>query len=428
MSTATSNLNNRTPSFWLVWGICFSAALFFFYEIFQLTLFNTISSYLMRIYAVAAIRLSQLSAIYLYACALSLLPAGLLLDRFSTKKLLILTCLLCTIGTASLALALPLPLLILGRILSGVGNAFAFLGCMRLAARWVPPSQVALAMGLIVTVGMLGGIFSQAPFIWLIQILAWQEAMLINTALGFIICLLMAVIIKDTPYQVPKKDQLTNKQLHFLQSLKQVGQLQQNWLCGFYTGLMNLPIMILGALWGNLYLVQTRNLSTAMAGNLTSLIFLGLIIGSPLMGWMSGKLDGRKSLMAMSAVGIFFIAVIIVYLTLSIFALGSLLFLLGLLSSAQVLSYPLVVKSNPLKIESTALGLVAVIVNMIAASAQILFGWLIKLRWKGIFIQQVPYYSVANFKLALVLLPVAFFASIFLVLGLREIYNKAVSE
>src|SRR4051812_41777784 len=83
----------------LAWIVTLTASLFFFYEFIQLNLFNSIDVDLMRDFHLDAMQLGQLSSMYFYANAIFLFPAGNLLDRYSTKLLLLLAVVLCTVGT-----------------------------------------------------------------------------------------------------------------------------------------------------------------------------------------------------------------------------------------------------------------------------------------------------------------------------------------
>jgi MFS family permease len=405
---------SKSDSNFRSWAICFVASLFFFYEILQLTIFNTISGDLTRTFSLSTLQLSRLSASYLYACAIFLLPAGLLLDRFSTKKLLAVTSCLCAVGTGLIPIASTVELATLGRILTGIGNTIAFLGCMRLVSRWFPANTIALAMGLSVTIGMTGGIISQAPFALLVNIAGWQQAMFINAAIGGIITLLIIFTVKDAPKQYTLLRPHIEKIMPtgFFKSLKKTSSNSQNWLCGIYTGLLNLPVMMIGALWGNLYLTQGRGFSAMQAGNITSLIFFGLIIGAPLMGWISDKLNSRRKPMLISSCTIFLVILAIIYLHLPIIILGILFFILGILSSSQVLSYPIVSKSNPPHLESTSLALVAILVNIGGAVSQLLFGWLVNLKWDGLMKNGIPIHTLSAYQFALIMLPLAFLISL----------------
>ena len=88
----------------LAWIVCFSAALFFFYEFIQMNMFNAISADLMRAFSLSATQLGKLSAYYFYANLLFLPVAGALLDRFSTRKIILSALLLCIIGIAAFAI------------------------------------------------------------------------------------------------------------------------------------------------------------------------------------------------------------------------------------------------------------------------------------------------------------------------------------
>lgn len=406
------------------WIICVSAALFFFYLVLQLAVFNTIGASLMSDFGISSNMLGQLSATYLYTCSIFFLPAGLLFDRFSTKKLLIISGIICVIGTAMIALAHTIFLAFLGRILVGISNPFSFLGPMRLANKWFSKDKKAFVIGLMVTIGMSGGIVAQSPFAILMNFVGgWRPAMMINAIFGLVLIAIMIIFIKDKPNKVINlENDNENKNLHFVKGLKLAASKKQNWFCGIYTGLMNLPLPVLGALWGNLYLVQTKSYSTIAAGNLLSFIFIGLIFGPPIIGKLSDKLASRKIPMIFSAMGIFLSIIFIVYTHFHFVGLAILLFLLGFFSGAQAMSYPVVIESNPAAIESTSLGLISVLVNAIGAGAQVLFGWLMDLNWNHLIQKGAPFYSITDFNIALSILPLGFIICIAIALMLKETF------
>src|SRR4051812_12693166 len=83
----------------LAWVVTLTAALFFFYEFIQLNLFNSIDIQLMSTFNINAVQLGQLASMYFYANAIFLFPAGNILDRFSTKKILLFAVSLSSVGT-----------------------------------------------------------------------------------------------------------------------------------------------------------------------------------------------------------------------------------------------------------------------------------------------------------------------------------------
>ena len=145
--------HEKTKHTTLAWVVVLTTSLFFFYEFIQLNLFNSIDVPLMRDFGLDAVQLGQLASMYFYANALCLFPAGNLLDRYSTKKLLLFAVTLCTVGTFMFGFAIHYFTAAAGRFLVGMGASFCFLSCIRIASRWFPPHRMAFVTGVVVVMG-----------------------------------------------------------------------------------------------------------------------------------------------------------------------------------------------------------------------------------------------------------------------------------
>ena len=91
---------NRAAHAWLV---CMTAALFFFYEFMQMNMFNTLNDPLRQAFSLTASEVNQAANYYFYANMIFLLPAGLLLDRISTRLLILTSMILCVAGTVGIS-------------------------------------------------------------------------------------------------------------------------------------------------------------------------------------------------------------------------------------------------------------------------------------------------------------------------------------
>jgi len=107
MAIITRNIEERYQQnpVWLAWLVCLSASLLVAYEFFNQTVFGSLSVPLMKAFHLNAGQLGVLSSTYFYANALFLIPAGLLLDRYSTRAWILVAMLFCTVGTFGFALA-----------------------------------------------------------------------------------------------------------------------------------------------------------------------------------------------------------------------------------------------------------------------------------------------------------------------------------
>ena len=399
----------------MAWVVCLSAGLFFLYEFFQLNIFDVINQPLRDDFHIDAAQLSWMSSAYLWADILFLLPAGVILDRFSTRTVILNAMLLCVLGTVGFALTDSFILASFCHFLSGIGNAFCFLSCVVLVSHWFPPRRQALVIGSLVTMAFVGGMMAHTPFAYLNELFGWRRALLIDGAVGGVLWLWIYWIVKDKPADSPAKIRTNEGQMGsvFIKALSN----PQNWLAGLFTSFLNLPIMVLCALWGASYLQVVHHLSEMAASNVVSLIFMGSVIGCPLAGWLSDTQGRRKPLMIAGAVATL-ITVIPLFLpiTLSQVTLSILFFALGFFTSTQVISYPLIAESNPVENTGASTGIASVIIMGGGGVGQVLYGWLMAHHANA----AVTTYSVADFQFAMWMFPITAVAALIAVLLLRE--------
>ncbi len=408
------------------WLVCLSAAFFFFYEFIQMGMFNSISQELMHDFSINAGQLGFLSATYFYADVIFLLFAGILVDRFSIRIIILSAMVMVVLSTILFACSRSFEIAAFSHFIAGIGNAFCFLSCIKLATRWFPSQRLALVIGIIITIAMAGGIVAQTPFALVVHALGWRNAVMINAALGILITLLIYCFVHDYPkHQRSQKseDLVATKPISVMKSISLSLRNKQNGLAGVYTCLLNLPIILLGALWGSLYLTQVHHLEKTQASLVATMIFLGTIIGSPLVGWLSDFISRRRLLMIIGAMLSLLVLLAIMFIpVLHFYTLLILFLLLGFFTSTQIISYPLIAESNPRHLTGTSTSLASILIMGGGAVFQPLFGWLIDLHWDQTFLQGVPYYSASNYRYGMAIMPIAFIVSLIAACCLRETY------
>lgn len=413
----------------LAWTVTLTASLFFFYEFIQLNLFNAIAVDLMQEFHLNATELGELSSMYFYANAIFLFPAGLMLDRVSTKKSLIFAAILCTIGTFIFGIAHTYFVAATGRFLVGWGAAFCFLSCIRIASRWFPPNKMAFVTGIIVTIAMLGGLVAQTPFALLSQHIGWRNAVLIDALLGVVIALAITFVVQDRPpgsQDLVKSQKEALKSLGFWRSIYLALANRNNWLGGIYTSLLNLPVFLLGALWGINYLVQVHHVTPVQGSYATTMFFLGVIFGSPAFGWLSDHIGRRILPMILGGILSLIVILILMYVpNLSLTSIIALFFLIGFVTSSQVLSYPTIAELNPITLTGTSVSVCSVLIMSSGAIFQPFFGWIMALHWDKTMENNAPVYSAHDFMNAMWIMPIAFVIGIVIALMMKETYCKS---
>src|SRR3990167_9492629 len=140
----------------LAWLVVLSAALFFCYEFIQMNMFDAINGDLMRSFDLNATQISNLSSSFFWGDMLFVFPAGLLLDRYSTRRILLIMMGSCVVGTFFFAGVQSFGLALATHFFVGIGDAFSFLCALILASRWFKTDRQALITGVIVTFAMVG--------------------------------------------------------------------------------------------------------------------------------------------------------------------------------------------------------------------------------------------------------------------------------
>lgn len=413
---------------WRAALVCSGAAAYFFFEFLQLNLFNALNPQLIQAFKIDAAALGHLSAFYFYGIVLCLQVAGMILDRVSTRLIILCSMSVCILCTAAFSMATALWQAELCRFIVGVVGSFCFLSNVRLASRWFLPHQMARVIGTVVTVAMLGGMIAQTPFTLLTDHFGWRQALLVDAGVGVLLLIYAMTVLKDAPPGVVlqiKKGQKTIAGFGgMMATLKQVFRNRQNWLGGLYASLMNLPIFLLGAMWGSLYLVQVRALTRPESSIITSALFIGTMIGSPVVGWLSDHWCRRRAPMVWGSIlSLSLIAVLLGMPTLSFTALLLIFFLLGFITSTQILAYPLIAESNPNAMIGAGEGLAATLI-MAGGFAQPLFGWLMELHWQQVRVDNIPVYAPSDYLLALWIMPAAFILSLLAAWWMRETHCK----
>jgi MFS family permease len=398
------------------WLICLIAACFFSYELVQLHMLNALSPHIMSELKLNATQLATLSSTYLLADVLFLIPAGLIIDRFSVRKVILAALGFCILGTIGFAFSQTFFHACVSHFFSGIGNAFCFLSCMILANGWFKEKST-FVMSFMITIGLLGGVIAQVPFSLLAEAFNWRNALIIDAAIGVFIWGLNYLFVFDA---LEEEKKLNKKAIQFgelFSQLKSACQIKETWICGFYTGLMNLPLMIISAMVGNLFLTQVHGLSQTKASFAISMISLGTIIGSSFCGWLSEKLNSKKKIMMIGALSSGFVFLILLFIRQPRYEfITAIFFLIGFLSASQVLGYPMITDAAPEQAKGTAMGVSAVIIMGLAFILQPITGVL--LDWNKTSLQTG--YSAVDFQRAFILFPIAFVLSLLLASSVNE--------
>lgn len=412
-------------SSFLPWVVCFSATLLFFYAFIQGNMFASIAANIMQDYQIQADKMAWLSSIYYVSNVLFLFVAGIVLDRFSIKNTLLIAMVLCVFSTFLLAHSHSFYIALFSRFVAGIGSAFCFLGPVRLASHWFPPKRMALVTGAIVTMAMAGGMLAQYPLTKLVSIVGWRQAVQDVGILGFTMLIIMFFGVKEKPLVAVKK---AGKAIDILSAAKKAYFNTQYIRAAFYASLMNMAIAVFGAMMGTLYLEQRLEISSEHAAMINGMLFLGAIIGSPLVGWISDRMSLRILPMKMGVLASFATLVAILYFPVSFSLMAVLFFLLGLFTSTQVISYALVAESSSPVMTATAVSVISIATQGGYIVYQNLFSYLLTRYNEMHLISGTSVYQLGAYQYAAIILPLGLFIAFLMLLSLKETRCQQIED
>ncbi len=407
-NTWNSSENNLKSAY----VIFFLAASFYLYEFVLQVAPSVMAESMMKTFGVTGEGFGFISAFYFYAYAPAQLPAGVLYDRYGPRKLMTFAIILCAFGSAFFASTDSVFTASVGRFLIGIGSAFSFIGVLVLISRWFPPHYFAILAGVAQLMSSVGAMFGEMPLAALINCVGWRSASFLLAAVGFILAVFFWLYIRDYPHQ-----QNQSVPEHYLREewkrLVAVCKHAHTWIIGGYAFAIWTPIAVFAALWGVPFLQEKFHISVVAASGLCSMIWLGIGVGSPLLGWISDKIESRRIALIISAVLGLFATLILLYLPqLTLAWAYVILFILGLGAGGQTVSFAVVKENNPAELVGTASGFNNLSVLIGGAIFQPLVGYILQHIDSSHLVNGVHVYSVSSYQTALLVMPLCFLGSL----------------
>lgn len=391
----------------IIWLLGVSFVLFQFFL--QLSSGVVISA-LMQEMAMSAFVASLLSSAFYYVYTSLQIPVGLFFDRANTRYILSGSAFLCSCGCLIFALAHQVITLFIGRLIIGAGSAFAFIGLSHLLRQHFPLRQFGFLIGLSETLGFVATMLGVLGLGLFIQHLGWRQFIIIASFFGFLISLLIWRFVPGENIQ-----KIRGQAPFFSATLKQIVQSEIQWINGIFAGLGFAVITVFAAMWAIPFTQTKLECSLSLASALDSLIFLGAAISCPLFGYLTARLPRRKPLMTISS----FLTGLLISVTLyfpgnnaTLFAI--LLFAIGCSCGAYMLAYSITNELSPTYALSTATGFTNTLAMLTAPIMQLTIGYILdRLSHNG-------HYTLADFQIALTIIPIGLFIAAFLVYFLPE--------
>ena len=384
----------------VIWS---TLAAFYFYQFIARSSFITVlSNEFMQYFGIDTTGLGFLGSCYYWIYTLMQIPAGIIVDKYSTKLVATLATLICSFGLFILILTSNSYVAGFGEMLIGFGSAFAFVLAVKAITQWFHAGKVAIMTSLTMSIGCLGPVLGGPGVAYIVRSHNWLDVIRVYCFIGVGLAVLIWFVVKDR--KDDSKERVSesfesNPEIGLVESLKLVLCSKQAWVLGLMTMAVYAPLSALGDLWGVMFIKVAYGLSPEMAALANNMLYLGVVIGSPAFAYAATVCGSFKKPMVVGVIGAFLSLFVIVYLSsyVNTFWLFVLLFATGF-SCGSMLAYPLGLALFPKSIGATITGFI----NMMSMVSGIILlpavGSTVKYFWNGIIKNGLPVYTLSDFR------------------------------
>ncbi|HET7876728.1 MAG TPA: MFS transporter [Methylomirabilota bacterium] len=363
---------------------------------------GVIAKDLMQAFNATGAIVGLLSATYFYAYAALMIPAGLLIDAFGPRRVIAAGSAVMGLGSLAMGVAVTQPVLFTGRFLVGLGATVTFIGALKIAANWFPPSHFATLSAITAAVGILGALLSTLPLAALVSWVTWRGAFVligVTTVTGALACFIW---VRDHPPGRPETSQATPTLRAVFAGLIEVMSNVHTWppfLAFFFLYGATGNLM----LWSIPYLRDIYGLTTTAAAACAAFVSFALLFSAPLTGYLSDRVLKRRKLPYTLLVSALFACWAVMVATLGalpLWGVYALFFAMGTVGAAFVLTWPLGREVNPPALAGIAVAVANLGGFLGAALTQGPIGAVLDSRWTGVMAGGARVYPLDAYRAA----------------------------
>lgn len=334
-----------------------------------------------------------MASAYFYPYAVMQFPAGLLVDSLGPRITVTVSLLVAALGSLLFGFSPNMEIAVLSRIVVGLGVSMVFIALMKLNSQWFRVREFAFVTGLVILMGGVGALTAATPLALMTTWLGWRMSFQAIAAGTLLIAVLVWLLVRNKPQDIgwppisEFEDGATTLgkapvQIPLWEGARQVATDRHFWPVAIWFFTLTGVFFSFGGLWAGHFLGDVYGLSPTEKGNVLSMIAVGLIVGSPLLSWVSDKIlfSRKKVLMLSSAIIVAEMLLFnLVPSALPIWSLYGIIFVFSVFSSAVVvIGFTTTKELFPLEIAGTSVGAVNLFPFLGGAMMQPFLGWLLE--------------------------------------------------
>ena len=256
-------------------------------------------------FSINATSLGVLASGYFYPYAIMQIPVGLLSDSLGPRKTVSLFTLLAAAGALMFAFSPNFGVATFSRVIVGLGLSAVFVPTMKAFAEWFKPNEYAKISGALMAVGGIGWLSAATPLALVSKYFGWRTGFVAIGCITVILSILTWLFVVDSPkkkgYPEIVEHQLSTAQTEkagLWAGIRMVFSSRSFWPLAVWCFCNGSIVFSFCGLWAGPYLTDVYGLSKPATGNILSMVAVGMVVGSPFLGYLSDNvLKSRKKVL-----------------------------------------------------------------------------------------------------------------------------------
>jgi sugar phosphate permease len=287
------------------WVIFLVFALQYLFVYFHRVCPAVVAQDLVETFSISATSLGVLASGYFYSYGVMQIPVGILSDSLGPRKTVTFFTLIGAAGALMFGLSHSFGVAALSRVMVGLGVSAVFVPAMKVFAEWFKPTEYARVSGAFMAVGGIGWLSAATPLALVSKQFGWRTGFIAIGCMTLIFSVLTWFFVVDSPKEkgrteasgrsVPPGPQARTG---ILSGMKRVFSTWRFWPLAIWVFCNGAILFSFCGLWAGPYLRDIYGLPGPAVGNILSMVAVGLVAGSPFLGYLSDSvLKSRKKVL-----------------------------------------------------------------------------------------------------------------------------------
>ena len=245
---------------------------------------QSISWNFMHDFSTDAAGVAMLASSYFWGYTLMQIPAGVLVNRYGVKRVVLFSMVASSLGSAAFALAPNILDVFAARLVIACGDALVFTALLKLVAQSFSDERFGMMSGISQVSGYVGGVIATTPLAAAVTGFGWRTCFLFIAAVGLANLAFAKVVLKPDPVTRSNKT-LKGVIMAARQSLTQLA----NWGCAMTFASHFAVVTTLSGVWGIPMVAHFFNISPTAAATPLLAFMIGNAVGSIFLGHMADR-------------------------------------------------------------------------------------------------------------------------------------------